>query len=48
LVDYGIDLETDQTVVLPNIHPKEIGGVFDKTYNEYILEYPHHKDTQNV
>jgi hypothetical protein len=38
LVDYGIDLETDQTIVLPNIHPKEIGGEFDKTYNEYILE----------
>jgi len=38
LVDYGIDLETGQTVVLPNITPKEIGAVFDVTYNEYILE----------
>jgi hypothetical protein len=38
LVDYGIDLETDQNVVLPNISPKEIGAVFDETYNEYILK----------
>lgn len=37
IVSHGIDLETDLTVILPNVHPEEIGAKIDLNTGEYVL-----------
>ena len=37
LVSHGIDTETDQTVVLPQVPPSECGCVYDINIGEYVL-----------
>lgn len=38
LVSHGVDLVTDKNIVLPNEYPTAIGGVFDTTLNEWVIE----------
>jgi len=38
IVSHGIDLETDQPVILPNETPQSIGAVFDREYGEFVLQ----------
>lgn len=38
VVSHGIDLNTDENVVLPQVTPKELGAYFDYNYGEWILK----------
>ncbi|MHB0927743.1 MAG: hypothetical protein ACYC3W_02310 [Candidatus Nanopelagicales bacterium] len=40
IVSHGIDAKTDQTVILPSVHPDEIGARFDPELREYVVEEP--------
>lgn len=40
LVSHGIDLETDQTIVLPQVAPSAIGAILDHDLEEYALLDP--------
>lgn len=37
LVSHGIDLETDQVVILPNEHPKNLGAILDVNSGEWVI-----------
>lgn len=34
---HGVDLSTDEPVVLPNEHPMHLGARFDDQYMEWII-----------
>ena len=36
-VDYGINLDTGATVVLPEMHPRELGATFNDQIQEWVL-----------
>lgn len=36
-VDHGIDLDTGRTVVLPELHPKELGAKFNDELQEWVI-----------
>jgi hypothetical protein len=38
LVDYGYDTETYQTVILPPVHPVELGAHIDSNLGEWVIE----------
>jgi hypothetical protein len=37
LVSHGVDTETDEIVVLPQVSPSECGCVYDIDIGEYVL-----------
>ena len=37
LVDYALDEETLQQIVVPCVHPSELGGIFDVELGEWRL-----------
>lgn len=37
VVDYGVNVETDEIIVMPPQHPEKMGAIFDNKLNEYIL-----------
>ncbi len=37
IVSHGIDEETGKSVVLPCVHPADLGAVYDKERREWIL-----------
>lgn len=37
VVDYGVDSETLQPVVLPNIHPSLLGATIDQALGEWVI-----------
>ena len=37
LVDYALDEETLQQIVVPCVHPSELGGIFDVELGEWYL-----------
>lgn len=37
LISHGYDLETGQNIAMPNVHPSEVGAVFDYEIGEFIL-----------
>lgn len=41
IVSHGICSETLESVILPNVHPREVGAVFDMTLGEYIIPNAH-------
>lgn len=41
--NYGIDLETGRTVVLPEEHPRKLGAIFNNELNEWVIH-----DTQSI
>lgn len=38
LISHGVDMDTGNFVVLPNIPPWMLGAVFDSDIGEYVLE----------
>lgn len=37
LVSHGVDTETDEVVILPQVSPSELGCVYDIELGEYVL-----------
>jgi hypothetical protein len=37
VVSHGIEHDTGHSVVLPNVHPNEVGAEFDPRFGEYII-----------
>jgi hypothetical protein len=37
VVSHGIDVETGKTVILPNDHPRTLGGKFDYDIGEWVI-----------
>ena len=37
LVDYALDEETLQQIVVPCVHPSELGGIFDVEFGVWYL-----------
>lgn len=37
ITSHGINMETMETVTVPNVHPMELGAVFDKDLCEWVL-----------
>lgn len=37
IVSHGVDQETGQTHVLPNVHPHELGATMDEELGEYVM-----------
>jgi len=37
VVSHGIDMETDEVVVMPPVHPRETGAMFDMRLGEWVL-----------
>lgn len=37
IVSHGFRADTGETVVLPQVHPREVGGVFDTEIGEWVI-----------
>lgn len=37
LADYAIEEETGKTVVVPPVHPAELGAMFDRDRQEWVI-----------
>lgn len=40
IVSHGIDEYTGKAVILPNVHPNDIGAIYNDYYGEYVLNSP--------
>lgn len=38
VVDYGVDVGTGRNVVLPAVHPSDLGAVIHEGSGEYVIE----------
>ena len=37
IASHGVNLRTEENVILPCEHPKDLGAHFSKTYNEWVI-----------
>lgn len=37
LVDFAVDTNTGRNVCVPNEHPRNLGGVYDKVLQEWVI-----------
>lgn len=38
LTSHGVDIDSGQNIVVPQVHPKHLGGVFNQQMQEWVLE----------
>ncbi len=37
IVSHGFDVHTNQLIIMPNVHPCEVGAKFDIDIGEYVI-----------
>ena len=37
LASHGVNIDTGENIVLPNVHPSELGATIDRRMNEWVL-----------
>ena len=40
---HGINMDTNEVVIVPQVHPREIGAIFSMQFEEFVLP-----DTKNI
>ena len=38
LASHGVDLDTGKNVVLPGVHPRDLGATVDAELNEWVIQ----------